>query len=271
MTRLLALAREHRLTVIEDTSHAHGATWRGRKCGRLGDVGVFSLQGHKLAPAGEGGMFLTDRDNLYERAALLGDVLRIAELPSAARRFYATTYGVKTRMAPLSAAVARVQLRHLDARNARRNANLEYLSQRLERLGFTTYLPPPHARRVYFEYLVRPPADLPLPAAALIRALAAEGCDAQQPRYPLLHQQPLFTEGEYRRVARLPPDVAAPVYRPDALPRTAALNEQLIRLPTFPQADRALLDQYAEAFAKVLGHAPAVAVRVASDARLTTA
>jgi len=256
MTRLLEIARAHNLTVIEDASHAHGATWRDRKCGTLGDMAIFSLQGHKLAPAGEGGMFLTDRDDLYERAALLGDVLRIAELPSPARRFWATTYGIKTRMAPLNAAVARVSLRRLDERNARRNANLEYLSSRLEALGFETFRPPPHVQRVYFEFLVRPPADLALRVAEMIRALQAEGCDAQQPRYPLLHQQPLFTEGEYLRVARLPD---GPTYRPDALPRTEALNEQLIRLPAFPQAERALLEQYASAFEKVLANAEAVA------------
>jgi perosamine synthetase len=74
ITELLAIAREFGLTVIEDASHAHGAIWRGRKCGTLGDVAVFSLQGHKLAPAGEGGMLLTDRDDVIERASLLGDV-----------------------------------------------------------------------------------------------------------------------------------------------------------------------------------------------------
>src|SRR5262249_11249854 len=155
---------------------------------------------------------------------------------------------------PLSAAVARVQLRHLEERNARRNANLSYLSRRLEEAGFETYLPPPHVERVYFEYLVRPRGDLGIPISLLIQALVAEACDAQQPRYPLLHQQPLFTEGEFQRIARLPSDMASPVYRPEALPRTQALNEQLIRLPSFPQADRPLLDQYVEAFMKVLDH-----------------
>ena len=265
MTELLAIARKHHLIVIEDASHAHGATWRGHQCGTLGDVSVFSLQGHKLAPAGEGGILLTNHTDLYERAALLGDVLRIAELPSAARRFYATSFGMKTRMAPLSAAVARVQLRHLDERNARRNENLAYLSRRLEEIGFETYLPPPHVERVYFEYLVRPRGNLGISIPSFIEALVAEGCDAQQPRYPLLHQQPLFTEGAFKRIARLPPDMASRVYRPDALPRTQALNEQLIRLPTFPQAGRALLDQYVEAFTKVLHHAQAIANHAASQ------
>ena len=251
MTELLAIAARHDLRVIEDASHAHGATWRGRPCGTIGDVGVFSLQGSKLAPAGEGGMLLTRDAGLWERATLLGDVVRIGELPTAARRFVATGFGMKTRVSPLNAAVARVQLRHLDERNGRRNANLEYLSGRLGPLGFDCFGPPPHVRRVYFEFLVRvDPARVPVPLPRLIEALRAEGCDVTHPRYPLVHQQPFFTEGAWADVARLPAGVAVPAYRPDALPRTVAAIEGLIRLPAFPSATRPLLDQYAAAFEK---------------------
>jgi perosamine synthetase len=251
MTKLLAVAARHKLRVIEDASHAHGATWRGRQCGTLGDIGVFSLQGQKLAPAGEGGIFLTRDAGLMERATLLGDVVRILELPGAARRFAATGFGMKTRMSPLNAAIARVQLRHLDARNARRNANIEYLSARLEPLGFHTFLPPAHARRVYFEFLIRPdPARIRLSVRSLIAALQAEGCDVQHPRYPLVHQQPFFSEGCWSDIARLPPTILPPTYSADALPATAAANECLLRLPAFPNADRELLDQYALAFEK---------------------
>ena len=265
MTELLAIAKEHGLAVVEDASHAHGATWRGRKCGTLADVGVFSLQGHKLAPAGEGGVLLTDRDDLAERAALLGDVVRIRELPTAARRFAATGFGIKTRMAPLSAAVARVQLRHLDERNGRRNQNVEYLAEKLEGMGFDTFRPPPHVKRVYFEFLVRADENrIHLPVPVLIEALRAEGCHVQHPRYPLVHQQPFFTEGAFREVLRLPPGTPDPIYCADALPRTAKLNEQLIRLPAFPQGDRDLLEQYARAFEKVVGSAAAIGAAFAA-------
>ena len=258
MTELLDIAARHKLHVIEDASHAHGAKWRGRPCGALGDLSVFSLQGSKLAPAGEGGILLTDEEKYLERAVCLGDILRILELPTPARRFAATGFGVKTRMSPLCAAVARVQLGHLLERNARRNENLTYLSSKLESLGLHTFLPPPHVERVYFEYVVhydehrhRVPIDL------LIEALRAEGCTVDRPRYPLLHAQPLFTEGHFARIARIDGrrGVQLPVYRPDALPRTAAANESLLKLPSFPSAERELLDQYAHAFEKVLGHA----------------
>ena len=266
MTELLDIAKRHNLRVIEDASHAHGATWRGRACGALGDVSVMSLQGDKLAPAGEGGMLLCDDDELLERATCLGDITRIIELQSPARRFAATSFGVKTRMAPLSAAVGRVQLAKLGAHNARRNESIRWLSEALEPLGLQTFLPPEHIERVYFEFLVRcPPERSPLPADVLCAALEQEGCLVSAPRYPLLHQQPFFTEGHFADIARLGSEHVTPTYDPTALPLTQAANTQLLKLPSFPDAERPLLEQYVEAFTKVITHADAIAKHCADE------
>ncbi len=96
-----------------------------------------------------------------------------------------------------------------------------------------------------------------LPIETFVAALCAEGCEAEWPRYPLLHQQPIFTEGHFARIARLGQrtDLSTPVYEVNALPRTESANSQLVKLPTFPNADRALLDQYIAAVEKVLLHA----------------
>jgi perosamine synthetase len=261
MSELLELAGRHNLKVIEDASHAQGATWRGKPCGSLGDVSIFSLQTSKLAPAGEGGMLLTDDEAIYERAICLGDITRIIELDSPNRRLAATSFGLKTRMAPLSAAVARVQLSHLAERNERRNANLGFLSVELEKLGFQTFLPPAHVNRVYFEYLVRCPDNLVISVERLIGALRAEGCEVDHPRYPLLHQQPLFTEGLFAKIGALAgrDELSLPHYRPEALPRTERENERLIKLPSFPFAERPLLQQYVSAFQKVMRNVSLIA------------
>jgi len=183
-------------------------------------------------------------------------MMRTLELQTLAARFAGTTFGIKTRIAPVSAAIARVQLRHLAERNERRNANLVYLSKALEALGFYTYPGPDHVERVYFEYLIRhDEARVGLPLDLLIEALAAEGCQAQRPRYPLLHQQPLFTEGAWREIARLPGDLPVPEYPKDSLPNTQLGNMQLLKLPSFPNAGRMLLDQYITAFKKVVRQA----------------
>lgn len=197
---------------------------------------------------------LTNDEAIHERAICLGDVMRIIELDGPNRRLAATSFGMKTRMAPLSAAVARVQLKHLAERNAKRNDHLRFLSGELEQLGFQTFLAPAHVDRVYFEFLIRCPDDLPISVARLIEALRAEGCEADHPRYPLLHQQPLFTEGLFAEIGGLAgrKDVPLPEYRADALPRTERENERLIKLPSFPFAEHPLLQQYVTAFQKVM-------------------
>jgi len=264
MDRLLDIARRHNLRVFEDASHAHGAKWHGRLCGTLGDAAVFSLQTNKLAPAGEGGILVTNDDAIHEHALCLGHFERILPLKTPARRFAGTGFGLKHRMSPLSAAVARVQLRHLSERNARRNRNLEYLSQKVEKLGIHTFMAPPGVERVYFQFLVQNDSSRTrLTTEQLASALRAEGCDAIGCRYPLLHQQPVFTEDRFIDIARLRhmPRESLPKYRPDALPRTTAGNATLIQLPSFPSAERPMLDQYARAFEKVLASAGDIAER----------
>ncbi len=257
MSELLEIARRHGLKVLEDASHAHGASYHGRAIGTLGDAAVFSMQTNKLVPAGEGGMLVTNDPDVWEQAVRLGHYERLPDLASANRRFAATGFGLKLRMSPLNAAVARVQLRHLPERNRRRNDNIIRLSRRLADLGLETFLSPPEVERVYFEFHIRYDERAHrLPIADFVRALQAEGADVQRPRYPLLHQQPLFVEGRWADVARLRGAARElPVYDPRALPRTEAGNGTLLKLPAFPGADGKLLDQYALAFEKVLSQA----------------
>ncbi|MCZ6812118.1 MAG: DegT/DnrJ/EryC1/StrS family aminotransferase [Planctomycetota bacterium] len=258
MDELLAIARRNNLRVLEDASHAHGASYHGRPIGTLGDAAVFSMQTNKLCPAGEGGMLVTGDGELWERALRLGHYERLLDLPSPNRRFAATGFGLKLRMSPMNAAVARVQLRHLEQRNRQRNENILYLSEKLESLGLQTFRAQPDVQRVYFEFHVRyDERATGLPIADLVGALQAEGAHVQRPQYPLLHQQPLFAEGHWAKIARLRPSPQRPLpmYDPQALPRTEAGNGSLLKLPCFPRADQALLDQYALAFEKTLGHA----------------
>ena len=257
MSEINTLAEKYNLRIIEDASHVHGAIWRDIPCGRLGDISVFSLQGDKLAPSGEGGILLCDDETYFERAVCLGDITRIIELDSPARRFAATSFGIKTRIAPLSAALGRSQLAKLDSHNRQRNRNHEYLSSALEEIGIETFLPPPHIKRVYFEFIVRPRfRDFPL--QILIGALQAEGCQIDQPRYPLLHQQPYFTEGHWKQTIRLSDKEDLPDYSDYSLPNTESESHYFIKLPVFPGKDNGLLDEYINAFHKVLTNKEAI-------------
>ncbi len=255
----------HNLKLMEDASHAHGATYKGTPVGLLSDVSVFSLQVNKLLPSAEGGLLVSRDPELVLNAARLGQYERLVPLKAVDHpyaRFAATGFGYKFRMSPLSAALARSQLRTLTERNAVRNANCIYLSRRLAALGLQTFMSGDpgleETERVYFEFLVRyDPAKFGgVPTKAVAKALVAEGCQVSAPRYPLLHQQPVFTEGHWLKLARLEHDAQARarVYDPGDLPRTTAGNGTLIKLPSFPSATRELLDQYAAAFEKVLSN-----------------
>ena len=158
-------------------------------------------------------------------------------------------------MAPLSAAIGCNQLKHLKEHNSIRNGNLEYLSHNLEELGFHTFLPPTHIQRVYFEFIIRyDETKFPLSHEVLVESLQLEGCEVTAPRYPLLHQQPFFTEGIFKEILRLPANTHLPSYGDISLPVTETINTKLLKLPSFPRQDNGILDQYLHAFTKVMTH-----------------
>ena len=242
---------EHDLRIIEDAAHAHGATYHGRPCGSIGDISIFSMQGDKLAPAGEGGMFLTDNETYWERAVCLGDITRIIDLDTPNRRFAATSMGIKTRIAPMSAALGRVSLKQLRQNNRLRNENHIWLSDRLEELGFDCFLPGEGIDRVYFEFLIRH-RDPDFDTETFIDSLKELGCQVGIPRYPLLHQQPLFLEGHVAEIGRYPDDTILPDYNSLQMPITERENQRLIKLPIFCNPDPGLLVQYVTAFRRAM-------------------
>lgn len=244
------LADAHGLKVIEDASHAHGASVDGVPCGNFGDISVFSLQGDKLVPAGEGGVLLTDDDDIHRRALLLGDITRIIRMPMPDMRFAATSFGIKTRIAPMSAALGRAMLARLPETNAIRGRNHGLLLDAIEPLGFEGFRAPAGSRRVWFEFILRH-RDPDLDVARLVEILQQLGCRIGLPRYPLLHQQPFFTEGHWKTIGRYPGDRLLPEI--GSFPVTEAMNRRMIRLPNFCHPDsEPLIGQYAAAFRRAM-------------------
>ena len=244
------LADAHGLKIIEDASHAHGASVGGVPCGNFGDISVFSLQGDKLVPAGEGGVFLTDDDGFHKRALCLGDITRIIRMPMPDMRFAATSFGIKTRIAPMSAALGRAMLARLPETNTIRHRNHQRLLESIEPLGFDGFQAPPGTGRVWFEFILCH-RDPDLDVSRLVEILQQLGCRVGLPRYPLLHQQPFFTEGHWKTIGRYPDGLAFPDFA--AFPVTEAMNRRMIRLPNFCHPDAApLVKQYAEAFRRAM-------------------
>lgn len=146
--RVLELCRRHGLRYVEDCSHAHFAQYRGRYVGTFGDVACWSLQGRKLLSGGEGGILLTDDQDLYERAVLLGHNLK-RPAQSVKNEIYRpldrTGYGLKLRMHPLAALMIDHELKnYCFSWIESRARTLEYFQSQLQ----GTFLRP-MARRDY--------------------------------------------------------------------------------------------------------------------------
>jgi dTDP-4-amino-4,6-dideoxygalactose transaminase len=165
MAPITALCREHGLKLIEDCAQAHGATYRGRPVGSLGDIAAFSFcQDKIMTTAGEGGMLVTDDAALWSRAWAYKDhgksfeaVYERAHPPGF--RWLHESFGTNWRMTELQAAVGRVQLRRLPAWLERRRRNAAILTERLEAIpALRVTRTPNHAGHACYKYyaFVRP-------------------------------------------------------------------------------------------------------------------
>jgi perosamine synthetase len=253
---ICAVARKHNLVVVEDCSHAHGALYHGKKVGAIGDLGAFSLQSSKLMVAGEGGILVTDNEQMMERATTLGHFKRVGQLSDKYSRYAVTGFGFKYRMSPLAAAIARCQLRRLDERNAIRNANVERLSETLERLGLQTYRSVKGVSRQHYEWVIRyfPERFSGVGVEKFVAALNAEGANVSANRYARLHDQPLFREladGGQGLPAQFKAVAGKQNYDPQTFPVANRIVDNLISVPVATSPALELMDQYAAAFEKV--------------------
>ncbi|MGW1199154.1 DegT/DnrJ/EryC1/StrS family aminotransferase [Streptomyces sp. NPDC002536] len=126
MDALASFADEHHLMLLEDGSHAHGATWNHQRTGTFGTASAFSLNGPKPLSAGEGGFVATDDTELYYRVLLHGQYNKRCrrEIPAThpLARFAVTGMGLKLRIHPLASILARASSRPCGARSPKRPA-----------------------------------------------------------------------------------------------------------------------------------------------------
>jgi dTDP-4-amino-4,6-dideoxygalactose transaminase len=159
MDSIMALARQHKLHVIEDCAQAHGARYRGRCVGTIGDVGCYSFcQDKIMTTAGEGGMLVTNRHALWQQAWSLKDhgksydaVYNREHAPGF--RWLHENIGTNWRLTEVQSAIGRVALRKLDSWVETRRRNAAILNECFESLsGVRVTLPPPEARHSYYKY-----------------------------------------------------------------------------------------------------------------------
>jgi dTDP-4-amino-4,6-dideoxygalactose transaminase len=161
MDSILAVARTHRLAVTEDCAQAQGACYKGRPVGTIGDVGAYSFcQDKNLTTAGEGGMLITNRRDVWERAWSYRDhgknydAVHHEHHPHGFRWLH-ERIGTNWRMTELQSAVGRVALRKLDKWVDRRRRNATNLHEELAELpSLRMTLPPAECFHAYYRCYV---------------------------------------------------------------------------------------------------------------------
>jgi len=279
MDRILAIARAHNLMVIEDAAQAHGAVYRGRKVGGLADIGCFSFQASKNLPAGEGGMVVTDREKLQERAnrfRMFGEDVRESDRKGfdparpldGVREYNSLMLGWMYRSNELTAALARGQLRRLDASLAQTRRNAAYLTEALGRLpGIHPPYVPPDCASSFYQYRLRLDAgalgvEHPIREfrLKLLAALAAEGVEVSLWQTVPVPGQTLFQERTGYGLGcpwRCPLGTEVR-YDLAEYPETRRLLDDSLVIgshsyPLFPQPLE-LMRRYVEAIQRVLAH-----------------
>jgi len=195
---LQEIAHRYGVYLVEDSSHAHGAEWKGHKIGAIGVIGTFSFQASKLMTAGEGGIIITNSPDLERKARSIHDCGRMP-----GEWFYAHfIYGSNYRLSEWQGAVLRQQLKRLDEQAAIRSRNAAFLDRELPKIeGITPQkLDPRVTRHGYYAYIfhVDRRAFAGISTQRFIAAFNAEGIPTQA-SYPPLHELDVFKSGAYRK------------------------------------------------------------------------
>ncbi len=246
MDHISEWANEKGLIVLEDAAHAHGAKLKDKYMGAWGRMSIFSYQMSKPLPAVEGGMGVYLEKADFERASSLGNY-DMPNIPTDSPwfKYKGSGMGLKFRMHPFAAALARCQMKDLEARNdagarqvRRLNDALTQLPGLYEQSGGRS-----DVRRLYYAWnmLFIDEQEAGVSRAAVVKALKAEGVNASEHYYTLQHELPVYTEAEWWHH---PPQIPE-------LPGSTQANTTGIALPYFTSEVPELVEQYTRAFEKV--------------------
>ncbi|MBO3797572.1 MAG: DegT/DnrJ/EryC1/StrS family aminotransferase [Thermoproteota archaeon] len=265
MDAIMKIAERNGLTVIEDCSHAHGALYKGRMVGTLGDAAGFSLMSGKSLPCGEGGMMTTNDRRVYERAVAFGHYERhgfVLTLEDLKRGAGLPWGGYKYRMHQLTSAVGRVQLKHYPMLMAEIDKAMNYFWDLLEGVpGIRSHRPPKDSGSTkggwYAPHGIYHPEELGgLSVQRFCEAVRAEGapcypgCNLPLHLHPLFNEIDVYNQGRPTRIANSPPgvDVRQP---PGSLPVSESVQERVFTVPWFKHYRPEIIEEYAQAFRKV--------------------
>jgi dTDP-4-amino-4,6-dideoxygalactose transaminase len=247
MDAIMAVAERHKLTVIEDAAHAHGATYKNRPAGSVGHLGSFSFQSSKNLTAGEGGIIITNDDALAESCRSIQNCGRIPKGVWYEHHVMSGNY----RLGEFQGAILNTQLDRLEAQTKTRDRNGQWLASRLAELPgiYPQRRSSDCTRHSYHLFMLRLDEQrFGAPRDAVVKALQAEGIPCSAGYGLSLHHQPFFRNkafGPY--LPKTPVDFAkTSCPNSDRVCREAIWLEQ--RMFLGPRKD---MDDIARAFEKV--------------------
>ncbi|ATY11243.1 DegT/DnrJ/EryC1/StrS family aminotransferase [Amycolatopsis sp. AA4] len=266
MKALRDIAQRHGLAIIEDAAQAHGSTYLGEPVGTMGVAGAFSLNGAKNLSAGEGGLFVTNDEGVFTAARRLAIFGEDTPRPKAGevRAFWSRGIGWNYRIHEITAALARSQLKRLDAYNAQARANAAVLTKGLA--GIRGIIPPQvpdGLESSFFRYRVcfRPSefgwegSDTEFRDRFLF-ALRAEGVAVSTWQLHPLPAQPVFRRDRYQAWRPEVDQLPLKPWDPGQYPETTRILEQSFVLgpdqePLQVQSED-VMARYVEAFEKIV-------------------
>ena len=193
LDRIMEIAQKHDLMIIEDCAHAHGSEWNGTRVGALGHLGTFSFQMGKTLTSGEGGMVLTNDDELAEKAYSFHHIGRLSNRP-----FYEFhRVASNLRMTEWQGAILLSQLSRLDEQTETRERNAKYLADGLREIpGVDPMSRDPRVTRwgfYYWNFHYRQEEFDGVPRDKFLEAVSAEGAPiAVGAHGQPIYQNPLF-------------------------------------------------------------------------------
>ncbi|MEY3289484.1 MAG: hypothetical protein RLZZ419_1726 [Pseudomonadota bacterium] len=229
MDPILEIAKRHGLVVIEDAAQAHGAEYKGRRVGSLGDMGCFSFYpGKNLGAYGEGGMVVTNNAEYTRTIRMLRDW-------GAEQKYQHVLKGYNYRMEGIQGAVLRVKLRHLETWTEARRAVAASYNELLADSGVQTPEVMSYARHVYHIYAIR----------------TRQRSEWQQ----VLQAKGIQTGIHYPIPVHLLPAYADLGYTKGDFPHSEQAADEVLSLPMYADLSRAQCEEVSEAI-KVLNQQP---------------
>ncbi len=180
--RLRSICDAAGIPIIEDAAQAIGSEFGGRRAGSLGDVGVFSFHGSKTMTTGEGGMLVTDRDDVWRRVRILQDHGQNPAGP----QYFNEEIGFKYKMSAMQAALGLAQLERIEELVCLKRRIFGWYQQELADIdGLRLNHEPPKTRNSYWMVTATLDARFDLPKTDLMKLLREDGVDSRPVFYPL--------------------------------------------------------------------------------------